>query len=498
MKEPVCQGCRERDVRIAYLEQVVAELIERNQRLETQYRELEARHQLLQAQYRHLEERCRDLETRLGVNASNSSLPPSANPPGAPPPVVKKPTGRKPGGQPGHPPHLRQRLLPERLTKPIEHYYPSTCACCQHALPGVSGVDVAEPRWRQVVELPEILVDVTEHQAHGRECSHCGAVTWAEMPEHVRAHVFGPRLGAVMSYLSGFLHASKRGIEEFVEMAFGTPIALGSVSHLEQEMSAALAPAHAAAQQAVQEAASKNVDETGWKRAGKKCWLWGAATNLVACFIIRPTRGTVGMIALLGESIHGIVTSDRFSVYGSLSLDRRQVCWAHLKRDFQKLVDRGGAAQDIGEAGLDVVSHIFAWWHQFRGGGLTREQLQQQIAPVRQTLRSVLAAGCAVDDAKANAFCENLLDIEAALWTFSLHDGVDPTNNHIERLLRPGVLWRKNAFGCHSDDGCRFVERILTVVQTLRLQKRPVLDFLYQSLLTHRQTQSAPALLAGG
>jgi len=365
-------------------------------------------------------------------------------------------------------------------------------------LPGASGVDVAEPRWHQVVELPQRLVDVTEHQAHVRRCPACGEVTWAEFPADVRAHVFGPRLGAVMSYLSGFLHAGKRGIEEFVETVFGTPIALGSVSNLEQEMSVALAPAHAAAQQTVQEAATKNVDETGWKRAGKKCWLWGAATKLVACFVIRPTRGAAGLTALLGESIHGIVTSDRFSVYGSLVLDRRQVCWAHLKRDFQKLVDRGGGAKDIGEAGLRVVHRVFEWWHQFRGGGLARAQLQQQIAPEREALRAALAAGCAVDDAKANAFCENVLAIEAALWTFTHHDGVEPTNNHMERLLRPGVLWRKNAFGCHSDDGCRFVERILTVVQTLRLQKRPVLDFLYQSLHAHRQSQTAPVLLAGG
>ncbi len=326
----------------------------------------------------------------------------------------------------------------------------------------------------------------------------CGEVTWAEFPSDVRAHVFGPRLGAVMSYLSGFLHAGKRGIEEFVETVFGTPIALGSVSNLEQQMSAALAPAHAAAQQTVQEAAAKNVDETGWKRAGTKCWLWAAATSWVACFVIRPTRGTAGLVALLGESIHGIVTSDRFSAYGSLPTDRRQVCWAHLKRDFQKLVDRGDPAKKIGQAGLHVVERLFDWWHQFRGGGLQREQLQQRIAPLRQTLRAALAAGCAVDDAKAATFCKNVLDIEAALWTFTRLEGVDPTNNHIERLLRSGVLWRKNAFGCHSDDGCRFVERILTVVPTLRLQKRPGLDFLYQSLLAHRQTLIAPALLANG
>ena len=82
--------------------------------------------------------------------------------------------------------------------------------------------------------------------------------------------------------------------------------------------------------------------------------------------------------------------------------------------------------------------------------------------------------------------------MEPALWTFVRKDGVEPTNNHMERLLRPGVLWRKNALGCLSEGGCRFVERILTVMQTLRLQKRPMLDYLYRSMLAHRLAQDAP------
>jgi transposase len=225
--------------------------------------------------------------------------------------------------------------------------------------------------------------------------------------------------------------------------------------------------------------------------------LWGAATQWVACFVIAPTRGALGLAALLGDKIKGIVCSDRWSVYGQLKLGLRQLCWAHLKRDFQKLVDRGSDAQDIGEMGLDAVMVVFELWHNFRGGGLSRGQLQRQIAPVRQTLHEWLELGCACKDSKAAAFCGNLLAAEPALWTFVRREGVEPTNNHIERLLRSGVLWRKNAFGCHSEAGCRFVERILTVVQTLRLQKRPVLDYLHQSLLAHRQTHKAPQLLCG-
>jgi transposase len=410
MDEPRCPGCRELRKRVA-----------------------------------ELESRIRDLEARLGQNASNSSIPPSANPPQAPAPVRKQPTGRKPGGQPGHPAYLRERLPPQRLTEPTIHYLPDLCAACGDDLPRAPGADDPEPRWHQVVELPEIPVQVTEYQAHGRTCSNCGHLTWAEIPPEIRAHVCGPRLTATLSFLSGVLHASKRGIEEFVESVLRTPIALGTVSNLEQEMSAALADAHVEAQQAVQEAATKNVDETGWKRAGAKRWLWGAATATVACFVIAPTRGAAGLAALLGNRIRGIVCSDRWSVYGQLQLGLRQLCWAHLKRDFQKLVDRGRDTQDIGEMGLDAVDVVFDLWHSFRGGGLSRAQLQRQMAPVRQTLREWLELGCACQDTKGAAFCRNLLAVEPALWTFVRKEGVEPTNNHIERLLRSGVLWRKNA-----------------------------------------------------
>jgi transposase len=466
--EPECQGCRQRDARITQLEQQVAALLAR----------------------------VSELEARLGQNASNSSIPPSANPPQAPPPVRKQRTGRRPGGQPGHAAHLRLRLPTERLTEPTVHYRPDRCEACQHRLPPAPTAADPAPRWHQVVELPEIPVQVTEYQAHGRTCPHCGHLTWAPIPDAIRAHACGPRLTATMSFLSGVAHTSKRGIEEFVETVLRVPIALGTISNLEQEMSAALAAAHTEAQQAVQPAEAKNVDETGWKQAGAKRWLWGAATAWVACFVIAPSRGALGLAALRGPKIKGISASDRWSAYGQLKRGVRQLCWAHLKRVFQKLVDRGGAAKEDGELGLAAVPILFHEWHLFRGGG-SRAALQRELEPLRERMRSWLEEGARCRDAKAAALCGNLLAVEPALWTFLYKSGGEPTNNHIERLLRSGVLWRKNAFGCQSEAGCRYVERILTVTQTLRLQKRPVLDFLYQSLANHRSARPAPSLLAG-
>jgi transposase len=450
--------------------------------------------QRLQRRVAELEAVVRELQARLGLNASNSSLPPSANPPGAPAPVTKEPTGRSPGGQPGHEPHLRQRLSPTR----VEHFVPTTCERCQATLRAEAAAGDPAPRWHQVAELPAAPVEVIEYQAHGRTCRCCDAVTWASIPEAIRAHAFGPRLSASVSYLSGSPHVSKRGIEEIVETLFGVPIALGSVANLEQEMSAALAAPHEEAKQAVRAAPIKHVDETGWKRAGSRCWLWGAATAVAACFVIHPSRGTAGLLALLGRRIKGIVCSDRWGVYGRLPVSRRQVCWAHLKRDFQKLIDRGGEAKEIGEFGLSLTGLVFELWHLFRGGGLSRRQLRRDMSEWRERLHDQLKWGCACADAKAAAFCANVLAVEGALWTFVDRAGVEPTNNHMERLLRSGVLWRKGAFGCHSETGCRFVERILTVVQTLRLQQQPVLDFLHQAILAHRQAANAPQLLPAG
>ncbi len=441
-----------------------------------------------------LEARIRELEARLGLNASNSSIPPSANPPQAPKPVVKEPTGRKPGGQPGHQPFQRVRLPPEQIQHTIP-LIPNRCERCQAALPVQPGPNDPEPSWHQIAELPRIAAVITEYQGHARTCSCCGHVTREEIPETLRAHVIGERLGAAMSYLAASPHVSKRGVEEVVETVFAAPLSLGTVVNLEQEMSQALVTPHAQAQQDVQQAPVKNVDETSWKQAGQKRWLWTAATTRVAYFIIYAGRNASGLAALLGEKITGVVCSDRFGVYGCLAAAFRQVCWAHLKRDFQKVLDRGGPNQDLGEAGLAIVSLVFHWWHAYRGGTISRKTLQREVEPLRENLQWCLEEGRACADAQTAAFCQNLLDIEPALWTFLYKRGVEPTNNHAERMLRSGVLWRKISFGCHSAAGCRFVERILTVTQTLRLQKRPVLDYLHQALVAHRANLPAPDLL---
>jgi len=442
-----------------------------------------------------LEALVRDLTARLGINASNSSVPPSANPLDAPKPVVKKPTGRKPGGQPGHPPHLKQLLPPERV-KDIIPFIPTQCRKCQAALPAQPGPHDPAPTRFQVAELPPIQAEITEYQGHARTCPCCGAVTQAAIPAELRAHGCGPRLTATLAYLTGRHHLPKRDAEEVSEDVFAVPIALGTIAALEQEVSTALAPAHAEALLAVKEADVKNVDETSWKEGGHKRWLWVAATATVAAFVIAGTRSLLGLATLLSDTIQGILCSDRWSVYGCWPVLLRQICWAHLKRDFQKCSDRGGPGAFVGAEGLRIVRRVFKAWHLFRGGGLSRARLQKRLDPIARHLRKVLDAGRVCADSKTANFCTNLVDLEPALWRFVITEGVEPTNNHAERILRRGVLWRKISFGCHSAAGCRFVERMLTVTQTLRLQGRNILHFLIEAVHNHRANMPIPSLLS--
>jgi transposase len=437
----------------------------------------------------------RELLAKLNTNATNSSTPPSANPLGADKPVHKKKSQRRRGAQPDHPPHLKLLLPPQRVTL-TKHFVPDQCAGCHAPLSPQAGPDDPPPKRFQTIELPPITVEVTEYQAHGRTCPCCGVVTHAAIPAAIRAHSVGPRLTATLSYLTGCHGISKRGVEEIADTVFNAPIALGTVANLEQEVSAALAPAHDEALTAVRRAEVKFADETSWKLWGKLCWLWAAATANVAVFVIHAKRSALGLAALLGQEIDGILHSDRWHVYLQVPEERRQLCWAHLKRDFQKIVDSGGPSVFVGRRGLRIVKEVFAAWHAFQQGNVTRRRLQTLIEPLQRRLGQALLEGGLGEDARVAKFCENVLVVESALWTFVTHDGVEPTNNFIERLLRRAVLWRRRSFGCNSAAGCRFVERILTVVQTCRLHGKNTLEYLCQAVHTHRRGLSCPSLLS--
>jgi transposase len=440
-----------------------------------------------------LEHQVRELTERLGQNASNSSLPPAANPPSAPKPVVKKPTGRRSGGQPGHPGLSRLRLPAARVRHVIP-LLPSQCERCRAPLPAQAGPADPEPSWHQVAELPRLAAVVTEFQGHARTCAGCGHVTRARIPAEIRAHSFGPRLAAALAYLSGCQHVSQRGLEEVAEALFDVPLSLGSINALQEQMSRALEQPHQEIARVVQEADVKHVDETGWKQAGQPRWLWAVVGAGAVYFLVQARRGADALRAALGGLIRGVICSDRWSAYQAVPLGSRQICWAHLRRDFQAMIDRGGEAALIGEQLLFHADMLLGLWHKVRDGTRRRRWLRGHLTWLRPEVQSLLEQGAGCACAKTSGVCAKILEVEPALWTFARVEGLEPTNNAVERALRPAVLRRKRSFGNHSAEGCQYVSRLLSVVQTRRVQGRPVLDFLQAALEAQRYGLPIPSL----
>ena len=367
---------------------------------------------------------------------------------------------------------------------------PLTCRRCEAALKG----DDSEPRRFQVAELPPIEPEITEYQLHRLKCPHCGVHTLAELPSGVRC--FGPRLQSLLALASGVYRMSKRTVQSFCHDVLGTEISLGEVAALEQTTAMALDAPVAEARNYVRQQAAAGVDETGWHEGKQRAWLWVAVTSWVTVFVIRLSRGAKVTREILGDCFGGVVTSDRWTAYNYLSLRQRQICWAHLRRDFQAMIDRGGKAAKIGRSLLGHSDVLFAWWHRVRDGTMAPATFQQYVMRwLRPAFGLDLESGTRSACAKTAATCRELQSVENALWTFVRHTGVEPTNNVSERTLRHAVMWRKTSYGTDSRAGSHFVENILSVVATCRQQGRNILQYLSTCCAAERSGRAAPSLL---
>jgi transposase len=473
-----------------------ANLRVRNAALLRQVRALRGKLQKEQALRVAAEQRVKDLEERLRVNTTNSSLPPSANPKGAPRPAARKPTGRQRGAQVGHKGHGRKLIPVEQVDEVVIHR-PAACERCRGSLAGTPGDVVGR---HQVAELPPRAVVVTEHQSVACRCRACGAVTRGVIPPEVRASVAGPRLTGAVGLLTGFVHGSRRAVREVVADVLGCPVSLGTINARERELSAALEGPYGELAGQVSAAKVKYVDETGWKQKGADRWLFAAAARAAAAVVFRveTARTRPALKALLRGKVRGVFCTDRAGIYDVIPLNRRGLCWAHLKRDFQRCVDRGGASEPIGREGLDVCREVFDLWKQFRERKITRAGLRAKVEPLRKKMRDLLGRGAALRIRKTSGLCRGLLKREAAVWTWATVPGLEPTNNLAERVLRPAVIWRKKSFGSDSVGGCVFVERVLSVIQTLRLRKQNMLAYLTGAVAAHRAGTPVPAIGPAG
>lgn len=435
-------------------------------------------------------QRVAQLEARLNQTSRNSSKPPSSDPPSAHPRTTKEPTGRKAGGQPGHEGHGR-KFNPESEVDQIVDVRPEQCGQCGTLLLG----EDAEPERHQVTEIPRLTLVVTEYRRHCLWCVACGANTQAQWPATMPRGSFGPRVQATVGYLTGRIGASQREVQDIFATLYQTEVSVGGIGALEQAVSTALITPVQEAEPYVQRQPVRNADETSWREKGKRRWLWISVTPLATIFRLLQTRGAAGAKELLGEVGWGIIGTDHYAGYHWIDPRQRQLCWAHLQREFVAWSERSGETARIGGALLAVEKQLFTSWYRVRDGTLAWADFQVAMLPLLRHVKTLLQEGVVGADAKAQGTCRNLLKREAALGTFVWEPGVEPTNNSAERPLRRAVLWRRRSFGTQSAAGSQFVERILTVVTTLRQQRRDVLDYLTAACSAVMCKDPAPSLL---
>jgi transposase len=444
-----------------------------------------------QAIIRLLLARISELEARLNKSPRNSSLPPSTEHPHAKPAPPKQRSGKKPGGQPGHPKHERA-LIPADQCQAVVTLKPESCRRCGERLTGAD----PEPLRHQVWEIPEIKPVVTEYQLHRLACRCCRESTCGELPAGVPQSQAGPRLVALTALLMGCFKQSKRRVALFLEQVLNQPCSAGWVVKLQNQATAALTPAYEELAAQLPTERVLGIDESPTKEARLKSWLWTFVASTYTVFTLRTTRAATVLQDLLTDAFDGVVNCDRAKMYWNVG--RPQWCWAHLKRDFQALIDHPDhQVKRLGRDLMRPTRELFRHWARYRDGTITRRGLLRLMRPIRQEIDSLLLRGVFSGNAKLVGMCEPLYDHRDWLWTFLDVEGVEPTNNVSERALRPAVIWRKLSFGTQSAQGSRFVETILTVVETCHRQSRNSFEYLTAAMQAHFAAQPAPSLLPG-
>jgi transposase len=387
------------------------------------------------------------LEARVSQTSRNSDRPPSSDPPFVqqPSPMTTKGT---PGAKPGHPGH-RQALLVPTETLAVK---PETCGCGQREFP-----DSAPYYTHQVIELPEIQLQVKHVVLHEGRCPQCGRRIKAPLPEEYR-YGYGPRLTALIGELSGGQRDSRTAVQEFCTSVLRLPISRGTIQRVVDRVSDAITPHHEAIAEKARGAQVNYIDETAWYQHGVLAWLWVMVNPTVAFFKVQTSRNK----AAFGYGVY------QHWVHG------RQTCLAHLIRRARGLSERQEPELAwFGRRVLAELQRLVHWAQAPPTAGAVQTWYARMIHLLGHYRLRCDAAG---------TLARTLEREMAHLWTFVVEEGVEPTNNCAERALRFAVLWRKIMQGTYNEKGDRWVERILSVRETCRLRGIPMFPVLVDAV----------------
>lgn len=431
-----------------------------------------------------------EMATKLNQSSSNSSKPPSSDPwwKDRPKTPHREKGKRKKGGQKGHKGHRRELVAPEQVRNTTE-VFPETCSHCggKHLVP-----EGSEPVRHQVTDIPVVEPFTDEWRLNFGLCADCGQTTVAELPEGVPQSNFGPALMALVALLTGVYRVGKRGVQQLLSDVFNVAISLGGISNCERHVSEALETPFDEARDHTQQQGFAHADETTWKERSKTVWLWVMATTWVSVFYILPGRTKECAKYVLGV-FEGILITDRCKSYLFYLAGKRQICWAHLARDFVGFSERGGITGEIGTDLLKQTKKLFEWWKKLGDAKISRATFSRRMKSIRREVEELLEMG--KEQSSQPGKFEDILKHRDALWTFVDVVGVEPTNNHAEQQVRHPVLIRKLSGGTQSERGSRFIERMLTTVASLRKQQRNVHAFLKEACEAKVKKAIPPSLL---
>lgn len=438
-----------------------------------------------------LEKQVRSLADQLQkLTPRNSSVPPSSEHPHAKP--KRKPLPgkkRKQGGQDGHKRHQRA-LVPSDQCASVTPCRPTACRRCAGPLQD----DPAEPTRHQVYELPPIVPIVNEYQLFRGHCPCCGISTRGELPEGVPTGQCGPRLAAFTGLLMAHFRQSKRRASSFLSDLLNIPCSPAWMVKIQNLVSGAAAVPYDELRGSLAKQGQLFVDESPTKENKQKAWLWVAVAPKFAVFGIFANRKRESLVKLIGNYQGIILNCDRAKMY--LDGLRLQWCWAHLKRDIQKLIDSNDPkVKRLGHDLLRQQKLLFQHWRRYKDSETAWSTFQRVARPIRDEFNSLLLRGRFSGHDRLTGFCDELWPRRHHLWTFLKVQGVEPTNNTAERALRPAVIYRKLSFGTQSQSGSRYVERLLTVSETCRLQNRSAFEYLVAAMEAKFNGDSAPSLL---
>ncbi len=436
------------------------------------YEELEAELVKIKSLLKKALEEIESLKEKLNKNSNNSSKPPSSD--------QKKNTEDQPRKKRKNRKGMfRPFFSKEQIDKSIECSLEKCPHCGSHSIENLSAFDIL-----QQIDLPEVKAIITEYIRKKYYCSSCKSSSFANLPKGIPNSAFGPQLMGLLSTLTGVFHLAKREGIQLIKDIYNIDIGLGSIPNIEERVSTALDPYYQKIHEFVLENyLTKHFDETTWRDTGKRHYVWIATCEKAAVYMIDRYRNKLAFQKLIKNkniSAKNYV-SDRYSVYNKIG-PKHQYCLAHLIRNFRSFSQRDGPDKKIGESLEKLLTKACSTNNKYCKGKINLIQRNRRLKYAQKKVEDALCDGIANGSDKLSSLCDKLFDNFDNLWLFKETKGVDPTNNLAERDLRKLVIWRKKSYGTRSNRGKRFVERITTISQTLRKQKKNVLQFVQQAI----------------